>query len=473
MGEEYDVVIIGGGHNGLIVGCYLAKAGQSVCVVERQDMVGGGVVTKEVTLPGFKHDFAATSQTFIQNNPIIARDELELQSKYGLKYVPVDPVQATIFPDDRALLIYRDIDKTCESIAQFSESDAERYRQYCKTAEQILKVAGVSSFSPPPSFGKLVAFLDASEDGREYLRAMFSCVLHEAERYFESDYVKAALCRYASEHIIGPRDQGGGIHAFGFYTLLKHVVPIGGSGALTESLAACLRDSGGTIKLSATVKSVKVQNEQAQGVILETEEEILARKVVISNLNVKQLFNDLLPSEQLPPGFQEKVSNIRHGFSCMNQSIALNQAPKFYPEGKHTLYLYHYEPYELKDGGAIKWDEIKQEVADSILEVLQKQTTNMGPENILGRHIMSPLDFERYNPSFVQGDILHTRILAHELFSNRPLPGWGQYKTPIKKLYMCGSSTHPGGGVTGGGRAAVQAIMEDLGLDFQNAIAKR
>jgi phytoene dehydrogenase-like protein len=523
MTEEYDVVIIGGGHNGLIVGCYLARAGQNVCVVEKQDMVGGGVVTREVTIPGFKHDLAAVSHTFIQRNPLIEQDELNLQSKYGLKYVPIDPVQSILFSDDRALIIYQDIDKTCESIAQFSHSDAERYRQYCKTAQQILKVAGMASFSPPPSFGKLLSFLDASEDGREYIRSLFSCYLHLAEEYFESEQMRVALCRYASEHMISPRDQGGGIHVFGFYTVLKHVVPIGGSGALSEALAACLRDFGGTIKLSSTVNSVKIQHGEAQGVVLENNKEILARKAVISNLNVKQLFLDLLPPEQLPQGFQARVRHLRHGYSCILQSIALNQAPTFKaggdvnksvmleltpftqellrifddlaygiprneisflciptlvdptraPDGKHTLYLYHYEPYDLMDGGAAKWDEIKQDIADGILNVAKKHITNLGPENILARHIMSPLDFEKYNPSFVKGDILHIRTFAHELFSNRPLPGWGQYRTPIKKLYMCGASTHPGGGVTGGGRAAVQAIMEDLGLDFQKTTARR
>jgi phytoene dehydrogenase-like protein len=142
------------------------------------------------------------------------------------------------------------------------------------------------------------------------------------------------------------------------------------------------------------------------------------------------------------------------------------------PQGKHTMYLYHYEPYNLKDGGAAKWDKIKQEVANGILETLRRHTTNMGAENILGRWIHTPLDIERYNPSFVHGDIGHLGAFVTQFFGNRPLPGWGKYKTPVKKLYMCGSSTHPGGAVTGGGRAAVQVIMEDLGIDFRKVIAK-
>jgi phytoene dehydrogenase-like protein len=142
------------------------------------------------------------------------------------------------------------------------------------------------------------------------------------------------------------------------------------------------------------------------------------------------------------------------------------------PEGKQTLYLYHYEPYNLKDGGPDRWDKIKQEVADGILETARKHVVNLGPENILGRTILSPLDLVKYNPSFVEGDLSHIGMYVTQLFSNRPIPGWGHYKTPIKKLYMCGASTHAGGGILGAGRSAVQVIMEDLGIDFKKVMEK-
>lgn len=146
--------------------------------------------------------------------------------------------------------------------------------------------------------------------------------------------------------------------------------------------------------------------------------------------------------------------------------------PSRAPAGKHTLYVYHYEPYNLKDGGPQKWDQIKQQVADGILEAIRQRTTNMGPSNILGRWIYSPLDFERYNSAWETGDFLHIGMFVTQMFANRPIPGWANYRTPIKKLYMCGASTHPGGGVNAGGRAAVQAIMEDLGIDFRKVIGR-
>ncbi len=146
--------------------------------------------------------------------------------------------------------------------------------------------------------------------------------------------------------------------------------------------------------------------------------------------------------------------------------------PSRAPKGKHTLYLYQYEPYHLKESGAKRWDEVKQEVADGILETVRKHAVNMGPENILGRHIISPLDLERYNPALMEGSIGHLGVTLSRYMSNRPLPGWGQYRTPVKKLYMCGPSTHPGEGVSGGGRATVQVVMEDMGIDFKKLIAK-
>ncbi|MFC1930402.1 NAD(P)-binding protein [Chloroflexota bacterium] len=154
MEREFDIVVAGAGHNGLIVGAYLAKAGLSVCIVEKQDKVGGGTITRELTLPGFKHDPASLIQMTIQANPLIHRDELGLLSKYGLKYIFPDPACAIVFPDNRALVIYRDIAKTCKSIEQFSKRDAEMYPKFCEASSQILKAGNVTTFSPVPTFGE-------------------------------------------------------------------------------------------------------------------------------------------------------------------------------------------------------------------------------------------------------------------------------------------------------------------------------
>ncbi len=524
--EKYDVVVIGAGHNGLIAAAYLAKAGLNVCVLERQDKVGGGCVTREVTLPGFKHDLAATSHTGIQSNPLIEQDELGLIHKYGLKYIHPDPLFAIVFPDDKALVVYRDINKTCESIRQFSERDAEAYPRFVEASERIRVAAGVLGSSAPPPFGSMISFLEASEDGREYLRIIFSSAMDMAEEWFESEYMKVAIARRVAEIMVGPRERGTGSYAFRFamFHNWPSGVPVGGAGALSEALAACIRDNGGTVRLSSPVKSIKVEAGEAKGVILDSGEEVIATKAFVSNLNVKQLFLEMLKPEELPTNFQEKVKRIKHSlFSALHQAIALSEAPKYKaggdvdkavlviftplmedllrvfdgfsygipytkmpfvhvptlvdpsraPEGKHSLYLYHFEPYSLRDGGPARWDEMKQEVADGVLKTEQERTLNLGPENILGRWIASPLDLERYNAAFVMGDIAHIGQSLSQFFANRPLPGWGHYRTPVKKLYMCGASTHPASGITGGGRAAVQVVMEDLGIEFKKVVAKK
>ena len=142
------------------------------------------------------------------------------------------------------------------------------------------------------------------------------------------------------------------------------------------------------------------------------------------------------------------------------------------PEGGHTSYIGHYEPGKLQDGGVAAWDGIKEKIAEGILGKLNEHLNGLDGDNILEMNVFSPLDIERYNPAMPEGDMMHMASSIRQYFANRPLPGWGQYCTPVKKLYMCGSSTHPGGGITGGGRAAALAVMEDLGIDYRKVVSK-
>ena len=523
--DKHEVVIVGGGHNGLTVAAYLAKAGVDVCVVEGLDKVGGGAITKELTLPGFKHDAASVMHQLALANPLIHRDELGLISKYGLKYIYPDPQISVVFPDDRALIIYRDAEKTCESIAEFSRHDAEAYPKFLEYLGGVAQAAAVTTFSPPIPFGRMVSIMDQSEEGQEYLRIILSSAPDIIGEWFENIDVKTAITRVICEQLIAPQEKGTGIGIFAYalYHTRGWAISEGGSGALSEALATCVKDHGGTIMVSSPVKSIRVEAGIAKTVVLDSGEEIMAEKAIISSVNAKQLFLGMLKPDELPPDFCTKVSRIKQStIAPLHQAIALNEAPKYKaggdvdksvmvlftpfmdeylsmfeeyahgipnakmptvavaslidptraPEGKHTLYLFHYETYNLKEGGPGGWDTIKQEVADNILGTLQEHTTNLNTENILGRWIASPLDLERNNPAYINGDFLHMGMFVTQMFSNRPLPGWGQYRTPVEKLFMCGASTHPGGGVNCGGRAAVQVVMEDLGIDFKKVIAK-
>ncbi len=522
---KYDVVVAGAGHNGLIAAAYLTKAGLNVCVVEIRDKVGGALVTRELTIPGFKHDQGNIVHNILQLNPLIANDELGLKSKYGLKYITCDPSLSTIFPDQRALILYRDMDKTCQSIAQFSQKDAETYPKFCESTKLLMKTASLSMFSPPPPFGRLISFLEAGDVGRETLRVIMSSVMDIANEWFESEQMRATICRYAAEAMMSPWEKGTGWRVLAFPLIQQNgiIFPEGGSGRLSELLESYLKDNGATIRLSSPIKSIKVENGEARGVVLEDGEEILASKAVVSCLNIKQLFLHMVKPEVLPIGFQDRVRHLEpDGFSNMLECLALNEAPKYKaggdvdktiwvntcptvedladnfhkisrgvpvtnmplsfatsvkdptraPKGKHTLWLFHYAPYHLKDGGADHWDVIKNKVADDILDTLRQYTTNMGPGNILGRYVCSPRDFERWNPSLLEGSVHHIGHHLSEWMPNRPLSGWTQYRTPVKRLYQGGVDTHPAGGASGSGRTAAQAIMEDLKIDFKKLIAK-
>ena len=525
MAKSHEVIIIGGGHNGLTVASYLAKAGVDVCVVESLPIVGGGVVSAELAAPGFITDPCSVWHGVIQANPLILNDELGLISKFGLKYIRPEAQLSVLFPDDTYIILYRDVDKTCESIAKFSDHDAEAYKKFHGWAGKFLDILSQGMFNPPAPFGSMASLMDQSEEGRDLLRSLMISGVDICDDWFESPELKSALTKFCAEASFSPRAKGTGFTLFSYIPLMHKyggAIPVGGSGALSESMERCILHYGGTILTSSAVEKVIVSSGEAKGVILKGGEEILATKAVISNLNAKQI-PALIGQENVPEKYANNLKNLKlsgHRSICMgyalheppnytagdeiNKSFFVEFSPKPYekflrnfddmeygyipvdmpvaccqtqldptraPEGKHTLHLFHYTPYDLADGGAAKWDEIREKISDSIMETFQKQTTNMGKDNIIGRSIETPLDLERRNPAMIGGDYGHLGMYLNQLMGNRYLPGWN-YKTPVEKFWMCGPSCHPGLGVSGGGRAAVQAVMEDLGIDFESVIKK-
>lgn len=525
MAKKHEVVIIGGGHNGLTVAAYLAKAGVDVCVVEALPYIGGGVASAELATPGFKMDPCSVWHGVIQANPLILNDELGLISKFGLKYINPMNQFTVLFPDDSYITLHRDIDKTCESIAKFSAHDAEAYKKFYVWAAKILSILSQGMFNPPAPFGSMVSLLDQSEDGRALLRSLMVSGVDICNEWFESPELKSTLTKFIAEALVSPKTKGTGFILFAFIPLTHKYggsIPVGGSGALSESMKKCILHYGGTVLTNSVVEKVIVTSGIAKGVMLKGGEEIFATKAVVSNLNAKQI-PDLIGKENVPETYALNLRNLKlssHRSIC--QGYAVHEAPNYTagdevnesffvelavspyekylrhyddmeygymhvdmpavccqskldptraPKGKHTVHLFHYAPYDLAEGGPSRWDEIREEVADGILATLQKQTTNMGADNIIGRTIETPLDLERRNPAMIGGDYSHLGRELTQMLGNRYLPGWG-YKTPVEKFWMCGPSCHPGGGVNGGGRAAVQPLMEDLGIDFENVIGK-
>jgi phytoene dehydrogenase-like protein len=513
------VVVVGGGHNGLTVAAYLAKAGVDVCVVEALDDTGGGVISPESVAPGFKTDICSVWHGLIQANPLLRNDELGLISNFGLRYLSADNQLGVLFPDDSHLNFYRDVDRTSRSIAKFSEKDADSYRRFAGLVAEPAAMLMNSLFDPPPPLEELAAMFGRIPNGHLLLQWLPASIIDVLDEWFESDPLKAALAKFCAQAGVSPVAKGTGMVALFFVPLIHTyggAMPEGGSGALSEAMERCIRHHGGTILTGSPVERVTVSNGRASGVVLAGGQEILASRAVVSNLHARQIAS-LVGAERLPPDFVAGLERLRRSdFGAVSQAYALHEPPRYRagaelsdamfvefadlplerllrsfhdyeqgkihtdmpavacqtrldpsraPPGKHTLHLFHYAPFEPSPNGAAGWDGLRGEVADGVLAALDRRTTNMGPDNIIGRLVETPLDLARRNPAMIDGDYNHLGMFPEQQLGNRYLPGWG-YRTPVEQLWMCGPSCHPGGGVTGGGRAAVQPIMAALGLDF-------
>ncbi|NLB82139.1 MAG: NAD(P)/FAD-dependent oxidoreductase, partial [Clostridiaceae bacterium] len=290
--SQYDFIVLGGGHNGLISAGYLGKAGFKVCVLEANEEFGGGTRSGEVCAPGYISDLGGMVHSMISRNPLIANDELELQSKYELNYIPVTNLCASIFPDDTCLVIDTDIDKTCENIAQFSEKDADAYRKFNKHITDMLKVARVGTDSPPPTWSLMQSALGSSPEGREFIRVMNCSAQNIVEEWFESEQLRVTLTRWTTEMMINPQAIGTAtlLYFIAWVHQMRAPIPEGGAKKMIESLIACCEDKGATLRTNSKVVKVNVASGEAKSVVLEDGEEIFASKGIISTINAKDLY---------------------------------------------------------------------------------------------------------------------------------------------------------------------------------------
>jgi phytoene dehydrogenase-like protein len=512
MPEPIDALIIGGGHNGLVTACYLARAGLRVTVLERRGVVGGACVTEEV-FPGCKVSPLSYLCSLLQ--PRLIR-ELELE-RYGFHIYPKDPPFFTAFPDGRHLFFWQDADKTVAELARFSRRDAEKYPRYAAEVERLceqlestlLRTPGADDFAVPDELARFV-----HRSAREFL-----------DEWFESDEIKATL---STDGIIG--FNGGPSTPGTAYNMLHHLMGMaagqrglwgfvrGGMGAITQALARSAEAHGATIRAGAEVSEVLVKDGAAYGVALTDGEEIYAR-VVASNADPKRTFLELVPPWQLEDDFRAEIENYACEGTAVKINLLLDGLPSFkaYPTGgaepglphRSTMHILHsvdyldraweeakngypstnpmlelgiptayddslappgkhlmsifaqFAPYRLKEGA---WDgAAKDRFADRCLDVLAEYAPNV-KDIVVDRQVISPLDIER-EYGLTGGNIFHGAMTPEQLFSRRPVKGWSQYRTPVRGLYLCGSGAHPGGGVMGapGYNAAREILKEHRG----------
>jgi len=520
MTDQYDIVVVGSGHNPLITAAYLAKAGMKTLVLEKADFLGGGVVTKELTVPGFKHDEHSVAHTYIQANPLITQDELGLKSKYGLEYIYPEVALLTVFEDGTHIATYKDIDRTCDSIAEISPRDAEAYRIFARESSEILPMLTSALYVPPTPQGPFWALLDQSTEGRRLMHIFQKSALDLVKERFENEKVIVHLLKFISEGIVGPEEKGTGITLFtmpGFVHNYPPGMPKGGSGMLVQALLDCLADHGAEVRANAEVTKILSEGGKAVGVRLADGEEIKASRGVIAAIHPRLLGNyvdglsaPLLEnaSRVIQSGYAPIVANValsepprynvgpiadkafitgivptkleefrrifdyyRYGeippHNSMGSIVHTNHDPSRAPLGKSTLYLWTFAPFSLKDGGPERWDELRESSGDNLLEDFKNYCGNVNESTILGHHYITPLDVQRHSPSFLEGDVHGAGPYLFQFGGHRPTPELSKYAVPgVDGLYLCGCFMHPGGGVFGSGRATAIKIFDDFEMDF-------
>ena len=526
MAEAYDIILIGSGANGLTAAAYMAKAGQKVLVLERKAWLGGGVVTQEAVVPGFRHDLHSATHILIQANPLIRNDELGLIAKHGLEYIYPEGVFSTIFDDQTYLVSYADVDKTCESIARVSPRDADAYRRFTAKSKETLPLIASSMFVPPMPQGAFWALLDQSPQGRELMWIMQSSMLDLVNEWFEHDKVKVHMLKFAAETLVGPDEKGTGMILYSFPAFIHTYqpgLPRGGSGALADALVRCLESHGAALRKNAEVEKVLVEGGRAVGVRLQGGETIRARTAVIGQIHPYLL-------DRMVDGLDARlIANAKRAqpasFALMASHYALNEAPRYHagsepahvslmnfapatleryrhvfddfkygdisrdqiiaahvksshdpsraPPGKAALTLFGFAPFALRDGAAT-WDARKTEVDELLHRAYGHYVANLDAGNIIGRKFETPLDVQRFSPTFQNGDVGGVGKYFNQIGGHRPTPELAQYAVPgVERLYLAGTFMHPPGGVTGGGRATAVKICRDLKIDFDKMVAAR
>ncbi|HLW55358.1 MAG TPA: NAD(P)/FAD-dependent oxidoreductase [Candidatus Angelobacter sp.] len=522
---KYDVIVIGGGHNGLTNAAYLARAGKKVLVLERRHVLGGAAVTEEV-FPGFK--FSVCSYVVSLLRPEIIRD-LDLP-RHGLEILPLDGT-FTPMPNGDYLWRGNDHGRTRREIARHSRLDAEAYEEFGKAMQAMCRfVKPILSMVPPdpatlnPRELMKLLFIGrrfqglSDEDKYNQVQLMTMSAVDFLDQWFETDVLKATMS--ASGIIgtfLGVRSPGTA------YVLLHHYMgeidgafrswgfSRGGTGAISNAIAAAAREAGAEIRTEAPIARIIVNGGRAQGVALESGEEIYAESVS-SSVDPRLTFVKFIDSKHLPAEFLDDVRRYKFRGSSGKVNLALDALPDFKclpgpgahlrgaisispsveymerayddakygnysrrpyidmvipsltdpsvaPPGKHVMSCFvQYAPYKLKPG--LNWDEQRESFGNNVIDTIAEYAPNI-KNIILDKQVLTPLDLER-EFGLSEGNIFQGELSLEQLFFLRPVPGYARFRTPIKNLYLCGSATHPGGGIMGApGRLAALEILKD------------
>ncbi len=515
--RNYDGIIIGAGHHGLVLGSYLAKCGLDILLVDRRLQYGGGLSTQEVTQPGFYHNLHSINHFHISETPWFK--DLGLSDR--VNYITPRYELGQPHLDGTALVFGRDLEETLANVARFSRKDAVTFRDWNRKAEEITRrIFLPERYSEPLPQVEREALLAKSSIGREFLRMTRQQPFDVVRELFENEHVQLLFLFKVSlfgtwlvDTLSKTSPMGSVIRAFDLesgYQLCE-----GGSFNLARGLMETFIAAGGRYQPQATIDRILIEAGNATGIVLADGRTVRARQFVASTLDAHQTFESLVGREQLPALFLQKIDKFQYTkWSIFGLHLALNEpvrlhAEKFDPNihrtmkwslgaetmedlmaahqdvvagrvpqivqfgagplsvidptqappGKHTQYAWHVMPLNPDIGGR-DYETFKQEFADKIIEKWSRYASNMTRKNIIGQHVYTAREYVAEFPQMRGGDIFMGAFNAEQVMYNH----FG-YRTPIARLYMAGSPTHPGGAISGGGGyISASIIARDLGL---------
>jgi beta-carotene ketolase (CrtO type) len=525
----YEAVVIGAGHNGLTCAAYLAKAGLSVLVLDAYERVGGMCTSEELTLPGYRSDVHAIGYQFANLSP--APKELKL-ADHGFELIRSNPNIVHVFPDGTSNGLFETLDETCESLGAFSKRDAQTWRSLFGGYLAQKDAIAASVNNPPISLVEQMAGLSSSPGGLDLYRFHLQSVRAWADEVFEAPQTKLLVGTWAAHASVAPDDGGGASLASLFNTVIQdggNNLVKGGMHNLPRALAAVIEARGGRVRTGTRVEKIRIASGKAVAVRLDCGEEIEVGRLVASSADPRHLVLDLLGEETVGGNIVAKIRRYEFGHAAMSLFLALDRPvqyaagdfparspvvhctpasfeylgrvflevrsglipsepfcalwnegtidPSRVPPGKGLLKLFIAPvPYAIKGDAAgmitaTTWDEAKEPFIDRLITRLERDYVPDLRRRIVAQAIQTPVDFEHLVPSCARGTVVHGSMLPYQMGAMRPIPELSLYKAPVSNVYLCGSGSHPGGGISMlPGRNAARAIFRDLGIDFAKTV---
>jgi phytoene dehydrogenase-like protein len=521
MTESADAVVIGAGHNGLVAANVLADAGWQVLVLEATDRPGGAVQTAELAAPGYHSDLCSAFFPMSAASPVFA--DLDL-TRYGLTWRHAPDAVAHLLPDDRSVVLSRDIDRTAQSVSEFATEDGDAWR---RMHEQWLRLRDPFLDSllrpfPPVRAGMRLLRRVGTADGLRLARMVTLSARTFTEEWFAGEGARLLLAGNAMHADIGVDGAGSGVFGWLLAMLAQEVgfpVPEGGAVRITEALVRRLRAHGGEVVCGRRVAKILVAGGRAVGVRDVEGELVRARRAVLADVPAPVLYLDLVGAEHLPARLVDDLGRFHwdpatvkvdwalsgpvpwtasevggagtvhlganlDGLTTFSADLARGRTPRDpflllgqmttadpsrSPAGTEAVWAYTHVPHGQR------WDKARlARAADRIERVVERHAPGFG-SLVVGRAVQGPCDLEAHNPSLVDGAISAGTAAIHQELFLRPVPGLARADTPVQRLFLAGASAHPGGAVHGapGNNAARAALARDgwAGSGYQAAIS--